>query len=298
MNDSKQIIWRELAATVEEALADAVSDWFMAQGALSVGFDDAGDQPLFEPPPGTTPLWQQTRVTALFPADVEVTDLMAAARRRFGDDLLELASHALADQVWERAWLEHFKPMRFGRRLWICPTGFVPPDPAAVNVILDPGLAFGTGTHPTTALCLEWLDGLPLAGRTVLDYGCGSGILAVAALKLGATAAHGIDIDPQALTASHENAIKNGVAARLTLGYPEVAGPVADVVVANILAGPLVELAGAILDRLKPGGALALSGLLAEQAGPVQAAYAGQVDFAPVRLREEWAMLAGVKRRS
>ena len=298
MNDSKQIIWRELAATVEEALADAVSDWFMAQGALSVGFDDAGDQPLFEPPPGTTPLWQQTRVTALFPADVEVTDLMAAARRRFGDDLLELASHALADQVWERAWLEHFKPMRFGRRLWICPTGFAPPDPTAVNVILDPGLAFGTGTHPTTALCLEWLDGLPLAGRTVLDYGCGSGILAVAALKLGATAAHGIDIDPQALTASHENAIKNGVAARLTLGYPEAAGPVADVVVANILAGPLVELAGALLDRLKPGGALALSGLLAEQAGPVQAAYAGQVDFAPVRLREEWAMLAGVKRRS
>ncbi len=290
-------MWRQLAATVEESLAESVSDWFMARGALSVSFDDAGDQPLFEPPPGQTPLWQQTRVTALFEADVDAARLEAAAVRTFGSRILGWESQSIEDQVWERAWMEHFKPMSFGRRLWICPTGFEPPEPAAVNVILDPGLAFGTGTHPTTALCLEWLDGLELAGRRVIDYGCGSGILAVAALKLGAGLAHGIDIDPQALIASADNARKNGVDGQLSLGYPaDIWDERADVVVANILAGPLVELADDILRRLSPGGHLALSGLLADQATEVQAAYADRIVFEPVRLREDWALLSGVKR--
>jgi ribosomal protein L11 methyltransferase len=201
------------------------------------------------------------------------------------------------DQVWERTWLEHFRPMRFGRRLWICPTGFEPPEPSAVNVVLDPGLAFGTGTHPTTALCLEWLDGLDLAGKTLTDVGCGSGILAIAALKLGAALAHGIDIDPQALTASADNACKNRVEDRLSLGYPaDEPPPPADVVVANILAGPLVELADDILRRLKHGGHLALSGLLADQAATVQAAYADHITFDPVGMKEEWAILTGRKR--
>ena len=290
-------MWRQLAATVEESLAESVSDWFMARGALSVSFDDAGDQPLFEPPPGQTPLWQQTRVTALFEADVDAARLEAAVVRTFGSRILGWESQSIEDQVWERAWMEHFKPMSFGRRLWICPTGFEPPEPAAVNVILDPGLAFGTGTHPTTALCLEWLDGLELAGRRVIDYGCGSGILAVAALKLGAGLAHGIDIDPQALIASADNARKNGVDGQLSLGYPaDIWDERADVVVANILAGPLVELADDILRRLSPGGHLALSGLLADQATEVQAAYADRIVFEPVRLREDWALLSGVKR--
>ena len=289
--------WRQLAATVEESQAESVSDWFMGQGALSVGFDDAGDQPLFEPPPGATPLWQRTKVTALFEGDVDGEAIGLATRRQFGERILDWDSVIIEDQVWERAWMEHFKPMQFGRRLWICPTGYEPPDPAAVNVILDPGLAFGTGTHPTTALCLEWLESLDLAGQTVLDYGCGSGILAVAALKLGAVSAHGIDIDPQALTASRDNAEKNGVESRLTLGFPGDADvPAADVVVANILAGPLVELAGDILARLKPGGQLALSGILAEQVETVKAAYAAAVEFSPVRQREDWAILSGVKR--
>ena len=289
--------WRQLAATVEESQAESLSDWFMGQGALSVGFDDAGDQPLFEPPPGETPLWQRTKVTALFEADVDGEAIALVARRQFGERILDWDSVVIEDQVWERAWMEHFKPMQFGQRLWICPTGYEPPDPTAVNVILDPGLAFGTGTHPTTALCLEWLEGLDLAGQTLLDYGCGSGILAVAALKLGADSAHGIDIDPQALTASQENAQKNGVEGMLTLGFPDDAGlPAADVVVANILAGPLVELAGEILARLKPGGRLALSGILAEQANTVKAAYEAEVVFSPVRQREDWAILSGVKR--
>lgn len=292
-------MWRQLSATVAAALAEPVADWFLARGALSVSFDDAGDQPLFEPLPGETPLWQQTRVTALFEADIDTAGLEAGARRAFDGQITTWDSATLEDQVWERAWLEHFRPMRFGRRLWICPSGFAPPEPDAVNVMLDPGLAFGTGTHPTTALCLEWLDGLDLAGRRVLDYGCGSGILAVAALKLGAAQAQGVDIDPQALIASEDNARKNGVASRLMLGQPD-GRPLAsaDVVVANILAGPLVALADAILAPLRPGGRLALSGLLAEQAAEVEAAYADRVAFAPARLREEWALLSGVKRNA
>lgn len=299
MNADQEPAWRQLAATVEETLAEPLSDWFMDAGALSVSLDDAGDQPLFEPPPGTTPLWRLTRVTALFAGDIDEAPIAAAARARFGGQILAWDSTVLEDQPWERAWMEHFQPMRFGRRLWICPTGFEPPDPEAVNVILDPGLAFGTGTHPTTALCLDWLESLDLAGRTVLDYGCGSGILAVAALKLGAAAAHGIDIDPQALTASAENARKNGVEPGLTLGYPsDPSLPPADVVVANILSGPLVALAADILARLKPGGRLALSGLLTEQADTVRAAYADAVAFDPVGQREDWAILTGVKRLS
>ena len=292
-------MWRQLSATVAAALAEPVADWSLARGALSVSFDDAGDQPLFEPLPGETPLWQQTRVTALFEADIDTAGLEAGARRAFDGQIAAWDSATLEDQVWERAWLEHFRPMRFGRRLWICPSGFAPPEPGAVNVMLDPGLAFGTGTHPTTALCLEWLDGLDLAGRRVLDYGCGSGILAVAALKLGAAQAQGVDIDPQALIASEDNARKNGVASRLMLGQPD-GRPLAsaDVVVANILAGPLVALADAILAPLRSGGRLALSGLLAEQAAEVEAAYADRVAFAPARRREEWALLSGVRRNA
>ena len=290
-------VWRQLSATVDQSQADSLADWFMEHGALSVSFDDAADQPLFEPPPGETPLWQQTRVTALFEDGVEVELVAAGLKAHFGDRIAGCESTVVEDQVWERAWLEHFRPMRFGRRLWICPTGFEPPEPSAVNVVLDPGLAFGTGTHPTTALCLEWLDGLDLAGKTLTDVGCGSGILAIAALKLGAASAHGIDIDPQALTASADNARKNAVEDRLTLGYPaDEPQPPADVVVANILAGPLVELADDILRRLKPGGHLALSGLLADQAATVQAAYANLITFDPVGVKEEWAILTGRKR--
>jgi ribosomal protein L11 methyltransferase len=290
-------VWRQLSATVDQSQADSLADWFMEHGALSVSFDDAADQPLFEPPPGETPLWQQTRVTALFEDGVEVELVAAGLKAHFGDRIAGCESTVVEDQVWERAWLEHFRPMRFGRRLWICPTGFEPPEPSAVNVVLDPGLAFGTGTHPTTALCLEWLDGLDLAGKTLTDVGCGSGILAIAALKLGAASAHGIDIDPQALTASADNARKNAVEDRLSLGYPaDEPQPPADVVVANILAGPLVELADDILRRLKPGGHLALSGLLADQAATVQAAYADHITFDPVGVKEEWAILTGRKR--
>lgn len=290
-------MWRQLAATVEETLAERVSEWFSAQGALSVSLDDAGDQPLFEPPPGETPLWSLTRVTGLFDADVSTTDLEPAARRVFGDAIVTWSDTPLEDQVWERAWMEHFQPMQFGQRLWICPTGFEPPDPMAVNILLDPGLAFGTGTHPTTALCLRWLDSLAWSGESVLDFGCGSGILAVAALRLGASEATGIDIDPQALTATQDNALKNGVASRITCLHPAAdTGGMFDVVVANILAGPLVELADIILSHLKPAGAIALSGILEEQAESVRMAYSHVVEFEPTETLEGWVVLKGRRR--
>lgn len=290
-------MWRQFAATVAEAQADAVSDLFQGLGAVSVSLEDAGDQPLFEPKPGETPLWQRTKVVGLFEADADEALARAAIERALGAGLLGWEGSELQDQAWERAWLEHFRPMAFGRRLWVCPSGFEPPEPGAVNVWLDPGLAFGTGTHPTTALCLEWLDGLALEGQTVVDYGCGSGILAVAALKLGAARAIGTDIDPQALTASAENARKNGVESQLELYYPQGLPQLqADVVLANILAGPLVELADGILGLLRPGGKLALSGLLADQAERVRAAYQDRIEFAPTTLREEWALLTGTRR--
>lgn len=292
-------MWRQLAATVDEALAERVSDWFMARGALSVSLDDAGDQPLFEPPPGETPLWCLTKVTGLFEADAPTGGLESAARKAFGEAIVAWSDTELDDQVWERAWMEHFQPMQFGPRLWICPTGFEPPDPEAVNILLDPGLAFGTGTHPTTALCLRWLDSLVWRGESVLDFGCGSGILAVAALRLGASEAIGIDIDPQALTATRDNALKNGVEDRLRCAYPsDDVLEVCDVVVANILAGPLVDLADSILSHLKPGGALALSGILEEQAESVREAYAPFVEFEPTEVLDGWVILKGHRRVS
>ncbi|MGZ8245657.1 50S ribosomal protein L11 methyltransferase [Methylomagnum sp.] len=290
-------MWRQATVTVDEAQAEPLSDLFVDIGAVSVGFEDAGDQPLFEPKPGETPLWRRTQVIALFEADADEAEVRAAVEAQFGGRLADWVWATIEDQVWERAWLDHFKPMQFGRRLWVCPTGFAPPDPAAVNVILDPGLAFGTGTHPTTALCLEWLDGQDLAGQAVVDYGCGSGILAVAALKLGADSAWGVDIDPQAITASADNARKNGVEAGLKLGYPkDLPTQPADILLANILAGPLVELADAILAHLRPGGRLALSGILAMQAETVRRAYESRVELAPTVIQEDWVLLAGVKR--
>ncbi|MGX2041155.1 50S ribosomal protein L11 methyltransferase [Methylocaldum sp. MU1018] len=291
-------MWRQLAITVDESLAEPVSDLLSSLGAVSVSFEDAGDQPLFEPKPGETPVWQRTKVIGLFDTDVDTDRVRDSVEKAFGGRVFQCRVDDLEDRVWERAWLDHFQPMRFGRRLWICPTGFEPPEPEAVNVVLDPGLAFGTGTHPTTALCLEWLDGQDLEGKTVIDYGCGSGILAVAALKLGAAKAYGVDIDPQALTASDENARKNGVEARLVLGYPrEIAAVRADVLIANILATPLIELAADIGEKIRPGGSLALSGILATQAETVRSAYASRFDFFPPAVREEWALLTGIKLR-
>lgn len=272
-------------APIEEALT--------LLGATSITLEDAADNPVLEPAPGETPLWPTIRIRTLFQAHADRRAIEAGLA-----DLLPTATllnfELLGDRLWEREWLRDFHPMRFGRRLWVCPDGQAAGDAQAVRVALDPGLAFGTGTHPTTALCLEWLDGSELAGCRVIDYGCGSGILAIAALKLGAAEALAFDIDPQARLATRDNAVRNGVADRLTVAAtaPHKAAS-CDALVANILAGPLTELAGRFGTLLRPGGRIALSGVLAGQAETVAAAYGPWFMIGAATVRDGWALLSG-----
>lgn len=281
------------------AQAEELGDALIEQGAVSVTFQDTHDTPVFEPLPGETRLWGDTDVIGLFDAETTMDEVVNALADHplLGADFRHKIEQ-IEDKDWEREWMDNFHPMRFGQRLWICPSWRDVPDPAAVNVMLDPGLAFGTGTHPTTALCLSWLDGLDLAGKTVIDFGCGSGILAIAALKLGAAQAIGIDIDPQAIQASRDNAQRNGVSERLALYLPQQqpANLHADVVVANILAGPLRELAPLISVLPNAGGHLGLSGILASQAESVSEAYKGLFALDPVAEKEEWCRITGTKR--
>ncbi len=291
--------WIQIKINTTGADAEALGDLLMEQGAVSVTFQDTHDTPVFEPLPGETRLWGDTDAIGLFDAETNMAEIVSLLEQ---DPLLGQGFRHKIEQIedkdWEREWMENFHPMRFGQRLWICPSWRDVPDPDAVNVMLDPGLAFGTGTHPTTALCLSWLDGLDLQGKTVIDFGCGSGILAIAALKLGAAQAIGIDIDPQAIQASRDNAQRNGVADRLALYLPhqQPENLSADVVVANILAGPLRELAPQISALPKSGGYLGLSGILASQAESVCEAYAERFALDPVVEKEEWCRITGVCR--
>ncbi|WCE07979.1 50S ribosomal protein L11 methyltransferase [Pseudomonas sp. JBR1] len=289
--------WLQVRLALTPAQAETYEDLMLELGAVSVTFMDAEDQPIFEPDLGTTPLWSQTHLLALFEGDTDAKALEQRVQLLANGLVYEV--ERLEDQEWERSWMDNFQPMRFGQRLWIVPSWHEAPEPAAVNLLLDPGLAFGTGTHPTTSLCLQWLDGEPVEGRQVLDFGCGSGILAIAALLLGAERAVGTDIDVQALEASRENANRNGIdPTRFPLYLPaDLPGEQADVVVANILAGPLVGLAEQITRLTRIGGRLALSGILAEQAEDVRAAYAGCFDLEPTATLDGWVRISGTRRR-
>ena len=271
----------------------------MESGAVSVTFQDTHDNPVFEPLPGETLLWGDTDAIGLYDAETDMEDVVAMLENEplLGKGFVHKIEQ-LEDKDWEREWMDNFHPMRFGERLWICPSWRDVPDPNAVNVMLDPGLAFGTGTHPTTAMCLQWLDSLDLTDKTVIDFGCGSGILAIAALKLGAKHVVGIDIDPQAIQASRDNAERNGVSERLSLYLPkdQPEGLSADVVVANILAGPLRELAPLISVLPVAGGHLGLSGVLATQAQSVADAYKDKFELDAVAEKEEWCRITGVKK--
>ncbi|MEE4161879.1 MAG: 50S ribosomal protein L11 methyltransferase [Woeseiaceae bacterium] len=293
--------WQQLVIELGSLDPETVEAVLAEFGAASVTLSDSGDNPVLEPAPGETPLWPATRLTALFEATHDLDCVAADVAQRLGIDALPAYRlETLEDRDWEREWLRDFGPMRFGDRLWVCPRGTKAPDADAVIVELDPGLAFGTGTHPTTALCLAWLDSLPLEGKTVIDYGAGSGILAIAALKLGAQRALAYDIDPQAVIATRENAKANGVADRLevTLRKDDLRQP-ADVVIANILAGPLIELATEILDLTITGGTLALSGILSEQVPEVSRAYASGLRLDPPAYQDQdgqtWARLTGIR---
>ena len=276
--------------TVEAALLEI--------GASSITFVDRGDEPVLEPLPGEVRLWSDTLVRALFQETSDAESLQAAHRldrlaTALGPHITQTARvRAVADKEWERVWLTDWKSMRFGRRLWVCPTAADPPtDPDAVVVRLDPGLAFGTGTHPTTALCLQILDSLPVSGRNVIDYGCGSGILGIAALKLGAAHVTAVDLDPQALLATRDNAIRNGVSSSIDVQGIERGLQPAYSVLANILAGPLIELAPKLTAACEPGGYLLLSGLLKTQAYAVKAAYSSAFDMVQVVERDDWCCI-------
>jgi len=265
-------------------------------GALSVTLEDAADDPVLEPAPGETPLWPTVVVKAVFAPGAD-PDVISACLAQAMPEAPEPRFETLPDKIWEREWLKDFKPMRFGSRLWVCPGGLPAGAPDAIRIELDPGLAFGTGTHPTTALCLEWLDSQDVAGRQVVDYGCGSGILAIAAAKLGAGSVLAMDIDPQALTATHDNAERNGVVERIAItADPQLAADSTDLLLANILAGPLIGLAPRFAQAVRPGGHLAVSGLLLEQLDTVTSAYRPWFDIATGATRDGWALLAGRRR--
>jgi len=301
-----------LQLTLAIASADPApfEDALFAAGASAVSLADAADDPILEPAPGAIPLWPTVTVTALFQGDADAEAILKTLQSQFSP----LPTHAftlLEDRAWEREWLKDFKPMRFGKRLWICPGGMSPPSDLlpepraqrpAILISLDPGLAFGTGTHPTTAMCLEWLDSAVVKNKHVIDYGCGSGILAIAALKLGARDALGLDIDPQALLASRDNAERNGVSDQLQLGSCDfvnggTALPTpAPILLANILAGPLGELAPLLSKLVTPGGAIVLSGILKDQAPALAQTYAAWFDMDPPVYQGDWARLTGKRR--
>ncbi|HIC8859225.1 TPA: 50S ribosomal protein L11 methyltransferase [Aeromonas hydrophila] len=288
--------WIQIRINATAKTADKVSNMLLGRGAQAVTFMDAKDVPVYEPMPGETPLWGETEVMGLFDAETDPAPTIAFFQQIFGEDV-GYKVEQLEDKDWVREWMDHFHPMQFGERLWICPSWRDVPNPDAVNVMLDPGLAFGTGTHPTTALCLQWLDGLDLAGKTVVDFGCGSGILGIAALKLGAARVIGIDIDPQAIQASRDNAERNDVADQIELYLPadQPQDVEADVVVANILAGPLRELAPLIAGHGKAGSLMALSGVLESQAPELETIYGQWFEMDPTAVKEEWCRLSGRK---
>ena len=288
--------WLQAHLEVDKSRAPLIELLFEQLGALSITLEDARDEPMLEPPPGAMPLWRETRVTGLFSGDTDADNLRARI-----DEVLDqensrsLTLEILEDQAWERAWLEHFQPLRFGRSLWICPTGRQVDQPGATIIHLDPGLAFGTGTHPTTALCLKWIDAAELEGKTVIDFGCGSGILAIAALKRGAKQAIAVDHDPQALIATRNNAERNQVSERLiTMAAEDFQPREANIVLANILANVLVDLAPLIRSLVRPGGELVLSGILQHQAQEVARAYQPAIPMQPPAILDGWVRLQGV----
>lgn len=269
---------------------DALNELLEATSALSITLTDQYDEAILEPELGTTPLWPDIIVHALYPGENEAQ--LALAIVSFTFPQLNYTLALLPEQDWERTCLKAFKPQRFGKRLWICPSWLTPPEPRAVNLILDPGLAFGTGTHPTTSLCLTWLEQADLKGKTLIDYGCGSGILALAALKLGAAHVSAVDIDEQALIATRNNAENNGLLSpQLTIGFPEILTAKADILIANILLTPLIQLQSYFYELIKPRGVLVISGILENQVSDITITYQSLYQSITVITQDEWALI-------
>jgi ribosomal protein L11 methyltransferase len=289
--------WIQLKINSQAEYAEQIGEMLSASGAQAVTFVDAKDTPMYEPKPGEVMLWPDTQIVGLYDAEYDMSRVISqlSQSKLLGKNFNHKLDQ-LEDKDWEREWMINFHPMQFGERLWICPSWRDVPDPNAVNVMLDPGLAFGTGTHQTTSLCLRWLDRLELSEATVVDFGCGSGILGIAALKLGAKRVIGIDIDPQALLASQDNANRNDVGEKIELYLPEHQPEFkADVVLANILAGPIRELRTVITEYCKTGGKLVLSGILDNQAQEINDLYSHDFNMDPIMVDGEWARVSGIK---
>ncbi len=290
--------WLQLKFETHPEQAEHLSELLESAGATAVTMQDAADQPLFEPPPGATPLWRQIQLSGLFEADANIEQILAHIEQALGETTLPVWNlNPLEDRDWVRAWMDDYQPMRFGEKLWIVPSTFSPPDADAVNILLDPGLAFGTGTHPTTAMCLCWLDAHPPVDQAVIDYGCGSGILAIAACRLGAASVLAVDNDPQALLATRDNAHLNQVANRIRACQPDNSPTIqAPLLMANILAGPLRELAPRFAEYVQPDGHIVLSGIIEDQADMLLQTYAEWFDMQVDQHKDEWICLSGRKR--
>ena len=291
--------WRQIRLRCKRDQLDAVEERLLELGAQSLSIADAGDEPLFEPLPGEMPLWRESIISATFADDIDTDSITQALGPLLTPSALaDAAWEQLAENDWSESYKQHFKPLACAPGLWIVPSWCHPPEPDAVNIRLDPGMAFGTGTHPTTALCLARLAAMPPLGLDVIDYGCGSGILTVAACKLGARQARAVDIDPQALRACAENLARN----RVDPGSYRICEPAelddnpCDLLLANILAGTLIELAADFTGRLRPGGRILLSGILKHQAKTIQSAYETWFDFEPASVREDWICLDGTRK--
>ena len=285
-----------LKVAVPRQHAEMIESSMLDSGAVSCTYQDATDTPIHEPAPGTAPLWPEVIVSGIYAPGTDPESATSSLRSRISAVTdADITSEALPDTDWERVWMEDFKPVKVAAKLWVVPTFCTAPDPSSVNIALDPGLAFGSGTHPTTHLCLQWLAKLDLSGKTVVDYGCGSGILAVAAAMMGATRVFAYDIDEQAFQATIENAERNGVADKITICHSDKDIPLnIDIVVANILLAPLLELRPRFGELLTDQGKLGVSGVLSEQIATLAAAYATQFRHSETEIREQWAMYTAV----
>jgi len=287
--------WLQLSLKTIATLAPAWGEVLSDIGAVAVSFQDAKEEPLYEPDPGKTPLWTMTEIIGLFEHDVNLNTIKTQIKTQLGEEAFQsLHIETIEDQDWERAWMDQFHPMQFGKRLWICPNWEVPPDSAAINIFLDPGLAFGTGTHPTTRLCLEWLEAHPPQHLTVIDYGAGSGILGIAAIKLGAKKVYAVDHDPQALLSTKDNANKNSLTEQEMIPLlPQQLDQDThvDLILANILANPLKELAPTFKKLLKPEGRVVLSGILQPQAEEVLVSYSPWFKKVSFAVLEDWCCI-------
>lgn len=289
--------WIQIKLYTTKDLVEEWSDILLETGACAITLHDKEKQAIFEPIPGDLPLWEQVQIIALYTDDVDVKLVTTQLQEQLGEKI-SLDIETIADQDWQNTWKADLKPMQFGNNLWICPSWCDIPDPNAINIILDPGMAFGTGTHPTTALCLEWIAENIRPDDTVIDFGCGSGILAIAAAKLGAREVHCVDCDHQALLSTIDNANKNDIIKQQLFTYKPhefVATLQADVVIANILANPLTELAELLADHVKPLGQIVLSGLLITQAEALISIYSKWFENLQVTTKDEWVRITGTK---